>query len=82
METFLNITQHNKTSLFRVLSFGPERYFKKKTKMNEESSGNPYQMTFKDVVIVLSDGNEILMNKCLNCNFVTRNNSFSKVAHW
>ena len=79
-----NVSKHNNTCLFVFLS---SSVFKKKTlknaKMNAES-GNPppYQNTFKEVVVTLSDGNEIAMNKCLNCGFVTRQNSFTKLAHW
>lgn len=41
-----------------------------------------YQQTFKEVAVVLIDGNQTLMQRCIKCRFVCRNLSFSKISHW
>lgn len=51
--------------------------------MNETlATGPEYRQAFQDVVVILSDGNQTLMQKCLKCGFVLRNHAFSKVSHW
>lgn len=38
--------------------------------------------TYKEIVIILNNGNHMLMQKCLSCGFMVRNNGFAKLSHW
>ncbi|XP_031637721.1 uncharacterized protein LOC116350129 [Contarinia nasturtii] len=49
---------------------------------SNQATFNHYQTTFKEVAVVLEDDNQVLMKKCLNCGFIVRNHSFSKLNHW
>lgn len=53
----------------------------KKTRMDERSQDSCREM-FGDAVVILNDGNQIMMKKCLKCGFVVRNHVFSRVSHW
>lgn len=47
--------------------------------MNETLSTGPetFRQAFEDVVVILSDGNQTLMQKCLKCGFIVRNHAVS-----
>lgn len=51
----------------------------KPSKMNETLSTGPetFRQAFEDVVVILSDGNQTLMQKCLKCGFIVRNHAVS-----
>lgn len=49
--------------------------------MSTASINNPVNLLFGDVIVVLDDGNEILMKRCKNCDYVTANGFNSKRTH-
>lgn len=52
--------------------------------MSGPSSESPstFSQTYKEIVIILNNGNHMLMQKCLSCGFMVRNNGFAKLSHW
>lgn len=68
---------------FVFISNWNENLKQESNKMSETSTIGPeWKLAFQDVVVILSDGNQTLMQKCLKCGFILRDHGFSKMSHW